>query len=110
MDAKISVIIPLYHEAPGILRRAVQSVCAQTGLSAVSGVEVIVADDGLPVNAAEDALRSLDNTVISLSARRHRWAACRVNIAANPCYHWRPPSLPDLPYALTRRVFEPIQS
>ena len=43
MDAKISVIIPLYQEAPGILRWAVKSICALTGLSAVSGVE---ADDG----------------------------------------------------------------
>lgn len=43
MDAKISVIIPLYQEAPGILRRAVKSIRALTGLS---GVEVVVADDG----------------------------------------------------------------
>ncbi len=46
MDAKISVIIPLYQEAPGIPRGVVESDCAQTDLSGVSGVEVVVADDG----------------------------------------------------------------
>ena len=52
---KIAVIIPFYQEEPGILRRALESVCAQTG---VSDVEVIVVDDGSPVSASKE-LRDL---------------------------------------------------
>lgn len=48
---KIAVIIPFYQERPGILRRAVESVCAQTG---VSDVEVIVVDDGSPRSAKDE--------------------------------------------------------
>ena len=55
MTAKIAVIIPYYQEEPGILRRAMKSVCAQEG---VSNVEVIVVDDGAPVPAREE-LRGL---------------------------------------------------
>ena len=42
---KIAVIIPFYQEEPGILRRALVSVCAQTG---VSDIEVIAVDDVQP--------------------------------------------------------------
>lgn len=51
MNSKISVIIPVYQEESGILRRAIRSVCAQAG---VSDVEVIVVDDGSRVPASED--------------------------------------------------------
>ena len=56
MTDKVAVIIPFYQEEPGILRRALDSVCAQTG---VSNVEVIVVDDGSPVPAREE-LRDLN--------------------------------------------------
>ena len=38
--------------------------------------------DARPAREAENALRILDSTVISLSAKSHRWAAFRVNNAA----------------------------
>ena len=55
MANKIAVIIPFYQEQPGILRRTIESVCAQSG---VANVEVIVVDDGSPVPACEE-LRDL---------------------------------------------------
>lgn len=54
MTDKIVIIILYYPEEPGILRRAIESVCAQTG---VSDVKVIVVDDGSPVLAREDSVR-----------------------------------------------------
>ena len=51
MTDKIAVIIPYYQREPNILRRAVQSVCAQEG---VSDLEVFVVDDGSPVSARKE--------------------------------------------------------
>ncbi len=53
---KIAVIIPFYQKEKGLLRRAVESVFAQTG---VSDVHVIVADDGCPIHA-RDELNGID--------------------------------------------------
>lgn len=51
MKSKVSVIIPFYQEQPGILRRSVASVIAQTY---VKSLHVIVIDDESPVPAAVD--------------------------------------------------------
>ncbi len=46
-----SVIIPFYQEKSGLLRRAVESIFDQTG---VSDVHVVVADDGCPIHARDE--------------------------------------------------------
>ena len=53
---KIAVVIPYYQREPGILRRALNSVCAQVGLEALS---VFVVDDASPVPAVAE-LESID--------------------------------------------------
>ena len=58
MNGKISVIIPYYQKKSGILRRALRSVCAQTG---VSNFELVVVDDGSP-RSAKDELRDFSTS------------------------------------------------
>jgi len=51
VPGKVAVIIPFFQNEPGILRRAVESVCVQDTESAL---EIIVVDDGSPVPARDE--------------------------------------------------------
>jgi succinoglycan biosynthesis protein ExoW len=51
VENKISVVIPYYQEERGILSKAVRSVLAQRGYS---NYEIIIIDDGSPVNADKE--------------------------------------------------------
>ena len=46
-----AVIIPYYQKEPGILRKALRSICAQSG---IAGAEIIVVDDSSPVPAQSE--------------------------------------------------------
>lgn len=48
---RVGVIVPFFQREPGILRRALDSVAAQTHRS---GLHVVVVDDGSPVPASDD--------------------------------------------------------
>jgi succinoglycan biosynthesis protein ExoW len=56
MSSQTAVVVPYYQEEPGILREAVVSAVSQVG---VSGLEIIVVDDGSPVPARAE-LNGLD--------------------------------------------------
>src|SRR5690606_13822706 len=69
----VSVIIPTYSDEPG-LRRAVASVLAQT----VTGLEIIIVDDGSPVQVTPDRLPS-DSRIRILSHVTNRGASAARN-------------------------------
>jgi succinoglycan biosynthesis protein ExoW len=79
---RFGVVVPFYQRQPGFLRRALESVCAQTH---AGPIDVVIVDDGspLPVAAELDGLRMPARVSVRCTPQRNAGPGAARNAALN---------------------------